>query len=403
MTGFWIAATGLALVAAGCVLWPLWVHRADMGRARGATNIDIFNERMAELDAQLQAGELDVEAHRAMQDELKLSLLSDTDGDALQATTVPGGQRVLLVCAVLVPLVGGAWYWSQGASQDVLLRDQMQAMQGPEDAQAVADLLRARLDEKPDNAQNWFTLARLYMDMGRYADATMAYLEVVNREPEAGSVIAEMAQALFLASNNQMTPEVQRITERALSLAPNNTTALGLAGIAAFEQRQYQAAIDHWQLALAATQPESPGYQALQGGVERARVALGESAPATTDAAEQAAGPESIKVSVALADAVPRQGQTVFVYVRAWQGAKMPLAIERLSIDQLPTSVVLDDSKAMMAGTSLAKAGQLEVVVRVSASGNPVASAGDWQVSEGPVSLSEGPVSLALTVREQVR
>ncbi|UTA49240.1 c-type cytochrome biogenesis protein CcmI [Simiduia sp. 21SJ11W-1] len=423
MTFFWVVATVLALLAAVSVLWPLWSQRGSAGLARGATNIEIYRERVGELDAQLAAGELDAEAHSAMHDELKLSLLDDTQADSHPepATHTRGGAQLLLVLAVLLPVIAGVWYWQSGASQDVLLRDKMQAMSGAKDAPAVAEMLRARLDQQPENTQSWFTLARLYMDMGRYADATMAYMEVVNREPEAGSVVAEMAQALFLASNNQMTPEVQRITQRALDLVPENTTALGLAGIAAYEQQRFREAVDYWQRALAGSQPGSPGYKALQGGVAQARAALaaagdaqanqgdaqanqGDAAGAANSTAEtQGATGPAITVSVSLGDAVPRSGQTVFVYVRAWQGAKMPLAIERLRIDQLPAVVVLDDSKAMMAGTSLAAAGQLEVVARVSASGSPVPAKGDWQASQGPISLAEGPASVALQVQQQVQ
>lgn len=404
MTFFWIAATLMALAAAACIVWPLWAARAggsQSGMARGATNIEIYKERQAELDKQMQDGELDADAHQAMLDELQLSLLSDTaDEPQVSQAEHQGGRRLLWVCAALLPVLAVLWYWQQGASQDLVLQQEMQALESPEDAQRVISLLRNRLDKQPDNTQNWFSLARLYMELGQYADATMAYLEVVNREPEAGLVVAEMAQALFLASNNQMTPEVQRVTQRALALVPDNGTALGLAGIAAFEQQDYQAAITHWQKAMAQGRPGSPGYQALAGGVARAQAALAEaggSAPVP-----QATDLPSISIDVALAEGVPTAGQTLFVYARAWQGAKMPLAIQRLSVDQLPTTVVLNDSMAMMAGTSLASAGQLEVVARLSASGSPAPQPGDWQAAQGPISLAEGSVKLALTIDSQV-
>lgn len=404
MTFFWIAATLMALVAALCIVWPLWAARAGAspkGVARGATNIEIYKERQAELDKQLQDGELDADAHQAMLDELQLSLLSDTADESQEPRfTHRGGRQLLWISAALLPLLAGLWYWQQGASQDLLLQQEIQALESPEDAQRVIALLRDRLDQRPDNTQNWFSLARLYMELGQYADATMAYLEVVNREPEAGLVVAEMAQALFLASNNQMTPEVRRVTQRALALVPDNGTALGLAGIAAFERQDYQAAITHWQKAMAQGRPGSPGYQALAGGVARAQAALAEAGG--SEPVSQDTTLPSITIDVALADGVPAAGQTLFVYARAWQGAKMPLAIQRLSADQLPITVVLNDSMAMMAGTSLADAGQLEVVARLSATGSPAPQPGDWQAAKGPISLAEGSVKLALTIDKQV-
>jgi len=219
-----------------------------------------------------------------------------------------------------------------------------------------------------------------------------------------------MAQALFLASNNQMTPEVRKINQRALQLNPENGTSLGLAGIDAFEQKRYQEAIDFWQKAMSKSTPGSPAYNALQGGVARAQAALGGDAGASEQVAvapapasqPDAKAKPSIQVRVTAASQVPLTGQTLFVYARAWQGAKMPLAIQRLNANSLPLTVTLDDSMAMMAGVSLSSAGELEVIARLSASGSPAPQPGDWQAATGPVSLAQGSVALDLEIATQV-
>lgn len=407
MTYFWIGALLLALMAGLAILWPLVFSSNVDGLKRKAVNVAIYKERKSELDAQLAAGDLDAESHAALLAELNDSLLDDAEEEDLQQipTNKTQSQWVLLIAAVLLPVVAGVWYWERGASQDVVLREMMQNVSGPEQAGEVIALLRDSLDKQPDNTQNWFMLARLYMDVGQFADATMAYLEVVNREPEAANVVAEMAQALFLASKNEITPEVRKITQRALQLDPDNGTALGLAGIDAFEQQQYQSAIDLWTKAAGQSMPGSPAQKALEGGIARAKSMLGEGAnPPTSTAAAQTDTPAkaAIQVTVSLADAVPRAGQTVFVYARAWQGARMPLAIQRLNISDLPTTLTLDDSMTMMAGVSLASAGQLEVLARVSASGSPAPQSGDWEAAFGPVSLAEGDARVNLTVDRQI-
>ena len=417
MTLFLIAALVMALLAGVFILWPLLFKGQTSAAGRGETNISIYQGRKLELDAQLEAGDLDQQSYQAMMDELNFLLLEDTkELDPQLLATDPSSSNnaslwVLLVAAVLVPVLAGVWYWQQGASQEVALRDVMRNMNSPEQAESAVQMLRRTVNKDPDNTQNWFMLARLYMELGSYADATMAYLEVVNREPEAAEVVAEMAQALFLASGNQMTPEVRKINQRALQLNPENGTSLGLAGIDAFEQKRYQEAKDYWQKAMSKSTPGSPAYNALQGGVERAKAAMGgaSSEQSVAAASEQPAQTQpnastkpSIQVRVTAASQVPLTGQTLFVYARAWQGAKMPLAIQRLNANSLPLTVTLDDTMAMMAGVSLSTAGELEVVARLSASGSPVPQPGDWQAATGPVSLAQGSVSLDLEIATEV-
>lgn len=412
MIVLWIGALVLAVLAGAFVLWPLLFGTKSAGQERQATNVAIYKQQKAELAAQLANGDIDEKAHAELMDELNQTLLDDASEESAQVAGQAAQGRVqwvLLLSAVLVPLLAGGWYWAKGASDAVVLREVMQNIHGQEDAHQAIALLKQQTDKDPDNTENWFMLARMYMQAGKFADATMAYLEVVNREPNDGFVVAEMAQALFLASNNQVTPEVRKITQRALELDPDNGTALGLSGIDAFEQQHYQQAIDLWTRAARQSPEGSAARQALEGGIARARAKLGDQAetPALAQKDESSAdSPDAVKpvihVQVALSDAVPRQGQTVFIYARAWQGARMPLAIQRLTIDDLPATLTLDDTMTMMPGVSLVTAGQLEVMARVSASGSPMPQSGDWQASFGPVSLADGDVSVQLTINKQV-
>jgi cytochrome c-type biogenesis protein CcmH len=108
-------------------------------------------------------------------------------------------------------------------------------------------------------------------------------------------------------------------------------------------------------------------------------------------------------VKVSLAAGVQASPQdTVFVYARAWQGPKMPLAIHRLTVADLPAEVTLDQSMAMAPGMTINSFPELEVVARISKSGAPEAQSGDWQGSLGPVVLAELDGPLSLTVDERL-
>lgn len=58
MTDLWFAAAGLVLVAIVMVLWPLWRRRQSERVDRTALNVALYEERVAELEAQQRAGDL---------------------------------------------------------------------------------------------------------------------------------------------------------------------------------------------------------------------------------------------------------------------------------------------------------------------------------------------------------
>lgn len=110
-----------------------------------------------------------------------------------------------------------------------------------------------------------------------------------------------------------------------------------------------------------------------------------------------------IELQVSLADSVQISGgETLFVYARAWQGPKMPLAIQKLSASQLPLAVTLDESMAMAPGMTIKSFPELELVARISKTGSPTAQTGDWQGSVGPVKLDALEGVQQIVISEQL-
>ena len=89
-------------------------------------------------------------------------------------------------------------------------------------------------------------------------------------------------------------------------------------------------------------------------------------------------------------------GDTVFVFARAAGGGRMPLAVQRARVADLPLRFKLDDSMAMAPGMTVSSAKQVIVVARISKSGQATPSAGDLAGEAAPVAPGAANVAVRI-------
>jgi cytochrome c-type biogenesis protein CcmH len=171
-----------------------------------------------------------------------------------------------------------------------------------------------------------------------------------------------------------------------LAIDARNARGLALAGRLALDAGDYAAAIRYWETLREIIPKESETYAALEAGLAEARARAGTSpSPAPEVAAPSAAsvaGRVTLRADMA-GNISP--GDTLFVFARAVQGPRMPLAVLRMEAKELPLAFTLDDSMAMAPGMDLSSAGEFMVVARISKSGNVAPQPGDLEGSTGPV------------------
>jgi cytochrome c-type biogenesis protein CcmH len=259
---------------------------------------------------------------------------------------------------------------------------------GNEQVLAMIDKLSQRLKESPSDAEGWAMLARSYAVIGRHTDALPAYEKAVALRPEDASLLADHADALAVANKHELTGEPLAMINKALKIDPDNLKALSLAGTAAFNRKDYAGAVRHWEH-IAAVAPAGSSYlPQVEANLAEARE-LGKlpppAAPAASAAPVRASGAVAVPgstvsgtvtLAAALRDRVAPT-DTVFVFARAAEGPRMPLAILRKQVKDLPLDFKLDDSQAMSPAMRLSSYSKVVVGARVSKSGNAMPQPGD--------------------------
>ena len=90
-------------------------------------------------------------------------------------------------------------------------------------------------------------------------------------------------------------------------------------------------------------------------------------------------------------------GDAVFIFARAANGPRMPLAVKRVQVKDLPLDYTLDDSMAMDPSLSLSKFADVIVVARVSRSGGAMTQSGDLQGSSAVIHAGDSkPVQVVI-------
>ena len=239
--------------------------------------------------------------------------------------------------------------------------------------EAMVAGLDQRLRNNPDDLAGWKMLGRSYFQLRNYAKAVEAFDRAVQLESGMnGQTLADLGEAVWMQDQSTLTGRAGELFENAIATSPNNSKALFYGGLVAIERGERFLAADRWEALLALSPPE--GIQEILR--QRITELRGEEVPVQ----EAPVGPivsAAIELGPAAENAVDPNA-TVFVIARDPAQPRPPIAAVRRRVGELPAVVSLSDSDAMIPGRLLSGFSELEIIARVSMSGQPVAQAGDW-------------------------
>ena len=420
---FVVLALGMVLCVAGVLMWVLLRQRPVVTHASQAkANAKVYRDQIADLDREHESGHISDAEWQQSRDELSMRLLEDTSAqdDPVAKQEKPALWTAVLVAVALPLSAVGMYMWVGEPDALNPMAVQSNDKVDPTQLLQMAESLAQKLNDKPDNLQGWVMLGRTYRTLEKFDASVQAYDRALKLSAD-DDLKLERVEVLAMKSQGNFEGEPWNVIRDILQRDPQNYGALLMAGSASYSHEKFADALKYWQQArkpLAADNPDVPGLDEAIASVQQklgmpVQVAKGPSAQmnaaqmpvAAPSANTSGAASTGLTVSgqVAIAEALKgkvKPSDVVFIYATPANGERMPLAIFKTTVAQLPLAFTLDDSTAMTPDRKLSSAGEVLVKVRVSKSGNAMPQSGDLAGTLGPVKV--GAKGLKLEIKDQI-
>lgn len=268
-------------------------------------------------------------------------------------------------------------------------------LRAPQNIDEAIAMLQARLEREPDNVEGWILLARSHAAQENYGLAAKAYAQAKMLAPEDMDLGVEYAEALMRNAGARGAPaEAIALLEAALRANPDHQRALLLFGMQRLQAGKPAEASAAWERLLPMLEPEAAS--ALRAQIDMARAAA-DLPPLPPMIAEKPLLTVRVDIDPALA-AQLKPGDVLFVFARSPEGRGPPFAVKRLAAEAWPMQVTLGDEDSPMPTAKLSSQSRVQVVARLSRSGNAQAGSGDIEAEAQTVTLGgDAPIELMLS------
>ena len=378
MTSFWLIAMVMMIIAVGLTVWPLLGNFFKGSIDRRQLNISLLQEQYQQLDQDLAEGRIDDAIHASSKADLEAAILADTKLPDQAITQVSGKARFTAIALIaFIPLSSGLLYQYYGSPAS--LTAQPTAAPTQQDVENMVAGLAARLESEPDNLEGWLMLGKSYMMMRRYTEAKSVYQRQLKNHPDDVNFLLGYADALAMEANGLFTGKPYQTIQKILELEPAHIQGRWMAGMAEEQAGNTEQALAYWEPLLVDLQQISPDMAAeLQRMITNINPVASNN---SNNSSETSTNNKYLKINVSINPALASQinsSDVLFVYARAMQGPPMPLAIQKLDANNIPSEIILDDSTAMIPQMQLSNFNEVKIDARISATGSATPQSGDF-------------------------
>lgn len=439
MTSFWVIS-GIFIVTALLFIIPTLLRNRDIqldNLEHDAVNITVYRDQIAELDRDLENDILTQEQYEKSKQELQQRMLQDVSEK--EKMIIKKNKKIhnialSTIITLTLPLAAVFLYLVIGDTRGLLPQAQLanatQMNRGGSDTPAghdnfssVLENLIQRLNQNPEDIDGWIMLGRTYAIMERYAEASNTYAKLVELVPNNPQILSDYADVLAMKNQGTLAGKPTELIHEALRIDPQYPKALALAGTAEFEQEKYDQAAAHWEKLLEVIPDDSQLAKSVKDSINEAKLlaSTGKKGSGTENqVVDKVAGVQTetstqVEISTTSKSAEPislsisgqvtiskelaakaSPNDTLFIYARAKTGPKMPLAILRLKVNDLPATFTLTDDMAMTPTMKMSSFPEVVIEARVSKSGQAVPASGDLQGFSEPVKIGSNNIEVVI-------
>tara|TARA_B100001057_G_scaffold126689_3_gene125614 strand:+ start:5744 stop:6679 length:936 start_codon:yes stop_codon:yes gene_type:complete len=226
------------------------------------------------------------------------------------------------------------------------------------------DVLNVRLSENPEDLDALRALANSYVLKNSLENAFLSFEKLISLENyENPNTLADYGEIMVNSGDPSYLNQADRLFERSLQIDDLNTKALFLGGLTAATMEKWSVAVKRWQVLLEQSPPEEIKNTLENKITEWTNLSLND-----VDA-------DGYSVNVAIdsnliASLVDYPEKVLYIIVRDPNNKRPPLAVVREEVKT--TSIIINNSNAMMSGIDLKTFNRLEIIGRISLSGDPM-------------------------------
>lgn len=398
VTLFWVASVVCVAIALAFVLPPLLRRKEIAAKAaRRDINIAVYRDQMKEMDADRANSLLSEEQYQVSKVELETRLAEDALGKADLTMAPVASRRLGFTLAGVLPVAAFGLYFWLGNPMSLIAIAEAQAnppiaegVQGEHDIMKMIQKVEEKTRTDPNDAEAWTILGKTYAAVGHWPEALNAYEKAIKLKPDVPAVMTGYAEALAISNNRVLKGKPIELVLQALEKAPDDMKGLELAAISNFQEKNFGQAAYYFKHLYKLLPPESPYAQdILEAQKEATRLSRGAitgmdnlSDQASAASQDKAAAPgATIRGKVDIAPALKAKlsdQDVVFLFARS-AGGGAPVAAIRSTATKFPLEFELSDAMAMNPDNKLSNFKEVNLVVRVSKSGDPKGGPGDLE------------------------
>lgn len=384
---FWLIVIVLLLVVMA-ILLPNLISPGNIVSGSASSDLrTIYRQQLDELDIDKSNQALEELKYETAKNELQRRYLNELEGQKSEPFSQMPDKRMAFALLTIIPTLALLIYFKFGSPISIETPlstiDLNHPMSAIDHASNVGDLeplllsLESKLKNNPSDGNGWALLARSYVELKQHSKSIAAFENAIKYGPDDSQLYADYADAMAVVNGGSLNGQPEILIRKALNIDGNNVKAQLLAATLAFNQKDYKLAISYWSSLQKNLPKDSEVLPEVNASLEEAISISQLKVPSTnSETFERGAVSGVVSVSPNLIREI-KPSSTVFIFAKAVNGRPMPLAIIRTTVEKLPFKYHLDDSNAMDPNYKLSGVDEVEVIARISRSGDAEPMKGD--------------------------